>query len=858
MSAPENLEISTVVEVDIPADGQVVSVEMGPVDIFALNAEGTRLPLVTLPTGAAAFGVSAPQRLIAVPRQGASVNLVAEDPTTVESLLGAFVAALVAQIGLEATSLIGATRQDFAAAFAVVVESLWSAERSARVQGAQASRESSTHAFDSALSRMVYSAESLHNPDIATSSSPLVAVLTLIGIHDGFSVVAPSTEALRRTSDPLRLIAHTSGVRYRTVSLRGRWQNGSESSFLTALGREGQPPTPVALTRGPAGYRVQSATDPAPRALTPDIARRLAPEAFEFYAPLTPNREAHVRDVLSLGLRGMGRSWLLACTMALGVALLGLLTPMLTNLMISKIIPSGDRTFLIEVGAALVIAAAVAFVFNLVQNFAASSITQRATRTMQAAFWDRVFSLPASFFRGYSAGDLAVRVLAVDSLQNLVSSQVISAVLAAVFGMVNLVLMFVYSPLLGFVGLLVIAVTIVIFLLSMRSLSRLATESLAASKEANGWLVQMLQGLMKIRIANAESRMEAAYFDIARRQSVAYSGQTLVVGRLVAWFSFVMSGATALFFLVILLQWQGAAAPISSADYIAFASAFGMTFAAISGLSNLISPMANAGPTFNLLRPIMTELPESAGGRQDPGTLTGKIELRDVFFRYTPDGPMVLKGLNVVIEPGTMVALTGPSGAGKSTITRLLLGFDRPERGQVLFDGRDLQNLDPTLVRSQLGVVVQEGQITRGSIMSNILGATSTDEALAWEAADKAALADDIRNMPMGMRTMVDPGNISGGQAQRLLLARALVRKPSILILDEATSALDNASQGMVTEAMQALDATRIVIAHRLSTIRAADHIIVIDGGLAVESGTYAELLAMDGTFASLVKRQVS
>jgi ABC-type transport system involved in cytochrome bd biosynthesis fused ATPase/permease subunit len=262
----------------------------------------------------------------------------------------------------------------------------------------------------------------------------------------------------------------------------------------------------------------------------------------------------------------------------------------------------------------------------------------------------------------------------------------------------------------------------------------------------------MLQGLMKIRIANAESRMEAAYFDIARRQSVAYSGQTLVVGRLVAWFCFVMSGATALFFLVILLQWQGAAALNSSADSIAFASAV--------------------------------------------GTPTGRIELRDVFFRCAPDGPMVLKGLNVVIKPGTMVALTGPSGAGKSTITRLFLGFDRPERGQVLFDGRDLRNLDPILVRSQLGVVVQEGQITRGSIMSNILGATSTDEALAWEAADKAALADDIRNMPMGMRTMVDPGNISGGQAQRLLLARTLVRKPSILILDEATSALDNASQG--------------------------------------------------------------
>ncbi|MDI1288988.1 MAG: ATP-binding cassette domain-containing protein, partial [bacterium] len=517
----------------------------------------------------------------------------------------------------------------------------------------------------------------------------------------------------------------------------------------------------------------------------------------------------------------------------------------------------GESGLLVQVGLALMVAAGIAFVFSLVQNFTVSYISQRATRNMQAAFWDRVLSLPASFFRDYSSGDLAVRVLAVDTLQSLVSVQVVSAALAAVFGLVNLILMFQYDAMLGLVGLVFLALTFTVLLVGIRFVSKYATGALTASKSANGWLVQMLSGITKIRIANAESRMESQYFDIARAQAVAQSQQTMVIGRISSWFAFAASGASALFYLVILVQWQGGSAPISTADYLAFASAYGLAFAAVSGLTGLISPIANAAPTFNLLAPIMEALPETAGGKQDPGTLSGHIELRDVVFRYTPDGPAILKGLNLVVEPGQMVALVGPSGAGKSTITRQLLGFDTPESGQVLYDGRDLRDLDPTLVRSQMGVVVQEGKVTRGSILSNILGAGSKDEALAWAAAEKAALADDIRAMPMQMQTIVDPTNVSGGQAQRVLLARALVHNPAILILDEATSALDNASQAQITEAMKELNATRVVIAHRLSTIISADLIVVLEAGVAVESGTYDELLARNGVFTSLVKRQI-
>jgi NHLM bacteriocin system ABC transporter ATP-binding protein len=863
MSVPDQDSLGQV-KLDLPTltlapDGTAVMVTAGSADVFAVDSLGVRFAVAVISAGNYAFAAGSPLSLVVVPRLGAVLSDQGPQDTELADAVSVFVDAASSELGEEAaTGLQGVAAQALPAALTQAISAAMSAEQVRRETNFQASLVLSRSTFDESLSRMAYSGQSLRNPVASVDNMPLVAVLTILGAVDGFTVTAPTPEALRTTKDPLRLIAHASGVRYRPVTLPTNWVNDSTANYFTALLTPGSRPQPIALIKASRGYVYQGAEDPAPIPLTPAIVERLVPQAFEFYSPLTPDRPAKIRDVITVGMRGSGRLWLMACLMALGVALLGLFTPTLTNLVVGTLIPQGNSRLLIQVGLALVVAACVAFVFSLVQNFTVSFISQRATLTMQSAFWDRVLSLPASFFRNYSSGDLTVRVLAVDSLQSLVSVQVVSAALAAIFGLVNLVLMFSYDVMLGVAGLLFILLTCGVLFLGVKSLTRFATISLTETKRANGWLVQMLSGIMKIRIANAEDRMEAQYFDITRRQTVALSQQTLVVGRISAWFIFAASGASALFYLVVLMQWEGGSSAISSAEYLAFTSAYGLAFSAIAGLSGLISPIANAGPTFNLLSPIMEELPETAGGRQDPGTLTGLIELRDVYFRYTPDGPMILRGLNLKVEPGKMLALVGPSGAGKSTITRQLLGFDTPERGQVLFDGRDLRDLDPTLVRGQMGVVVQEGRITRGSILKNILGGVVQDEALAWNAAKRAALADEIDAMPMKMQTIVDPTNVSGGQAQRILLARALVRNPAIIILDEATSALDNASQATVTQAMVDLKATRIVIAHRLSTIMSADMIVVMDKGQAVESGTFDELMALNGVFRSLVERQTA
>jgi ABC-type bacteriocin/lantibiotic exporter with double-glycine peptidase domain len=201
----------------------------------------------------------------------------------------------------------------------------------------------------------------------------------------------------------------------------------------------------------------------------------------------------------------------------------------------------------------------------------------------------------------------------------------------------------------------------------------------------------------------------------------------------------------------------------------------------------------------------------------------------------------------------------GASGCGKSTLLRLLLGFEQPGKGAIYYDGRDMKSIDLKSLRRNIGCVIQNGKLMAASIYQNIIvSAPTLTLAQAWEAAEMAGIAEDIRAMPMGMHTIVleGGGGISGGQKQRLLIARAIAAKPKILFLDEATSALDNITQKHVSESIDKLKCTRIVIAHRLSTIKQCDRIITLEKGKIVEDGTYDGLIALNGKFAELVERQ--
>lgn len=298
---------------------------------------------------------------------------------------------------------------------------------------------------------------------------------------------------------------------------------------------------------------------------------------------------------------------------------------------------------------------------------------------------------------------------------------------------------------------------------------------------------------------------------------------------------------------------------VSLADYYAFNSAYGMVLGAFTMLVGMAENLAQIKPILSMVQPILEAEPEASESKKPVSRLSGNIELSHISFRYTENGPLVVDDLSLKIRAGQYVAIVGATGCGKSTLMRLLLGFETPQKGSVYYDGQDLSTLDLRSVRRNIGTVMQNGRLFYGDIYSNIvISAPHLSMEDAWEAARLAGIEDDIRAMPMGMHTLIyeGTGGISGGQKQRLMIARAIAPKPRILMLDEATSALDNITQKIVSDSLESLHCTRIVIAHRLSTIRQCDRIIVMDGGRIAEDGTYEELLTKNGIFAELVARQ--
>jgi ABC-type bacteriocin/lantibiotic exporter with double-glycine peptidase domain len=640
-----------------------------------------------------------------------------------------------------------------------------------------------------------------------------------------------------------------SQVRARKVHLVERWWEFNQPVLVV----EGDRGLDVILP-GPnsAPYLHRMGSDPI--RVDEKIAHAFSRDALEVIRPLNPGRLT-LADLIRVSVMGMRRDFVISITSAVLVGIISLAIPLATELIFSDVVPTGDVARLVAISAALLslTVAAGAFTYSRTYNFVRiGDATEMATG---GAVLDRLLRLPAQALAAWPSARAASRVTIwsplVSSL-DYINIGLISVMLVLLNG--SLLIWFI--PSLGTVAVVLGLILLAASWLIIRRDNAIWHIEMEAHSKLEVTTTDLMRGWIPIRTSNGEiggftrwAKTFAAYRTAFNtRWTRQFSVEILVVG--------LLSAMTILF---IVIAYRLPAGTIPASSFVAFLSAFGQFSIGLVGLILTMRAFEAVRPHVERLAELLGSETEESERSEDPGPLTGALEVRRVGFRYGPDLPWVVRDISFQAEPGDFVAIVGTSGSGKSTLLRLLLGFENPQTGIVAFDEQDLASLNRSAVRRQCGVVLQSSLLLAGTIRENVTVASGPlPDARIWELLDQVSLADSVSNMAAGLDTWIDENAtlISGGQRQRLLLARALAHDPKYLFLDEATSALDNITQEAITRSIASLDVTRIVIAHRLSTIRQADHIIVLDAGRMAEQGTFDELSTSGGIFAELISRQ--
>lgn len=656
---------------------------------------------------------------------------------------------------------------------------------------------------------------------------------------------------IKDTNEQLEYLMRPYGIMRRTVRLEKGWYRDAVGAMLGVMKESGR--VVALIPTGFSGYCYIDPDSGKKIKINRRNQRLFDSEAIAFYKPF-PLKKIGLGSVAKYIAETLSAAdFALIALATLALSLIGMLSPKLNNILFAAVLPSGSVRLLLSIAVFTVSVSVSSLLISATKEMITARINTKMSVSVQAAAMMRIMSLPADFFKGYGSGDLSSRAAHISSLCNMLVSAVLTTGLTSAFSLIYISQIFIYAPVLVVPAIAVILATVAFSLISSFAQMRISKKQMELSAKESGMSYALISGIQKIKLAGAEKRAFARWGNLyAQNAKLTYNPPAFIK------LNSVISLAISLIGNIVMYA-AAVKSGVSVADYYAFGTAYGMVSGAFMSLAGMALTAAQIKPILETVQPFFNTVPEISEGKEVITRLSGGIELTNVSFRYNENMPLILDNMSLKIRPGQYVAIVGKTGCGKSTLMRLLLGFEKPQKGAVYYDGRDIERIDLKSLRRRIGVVMQNGKLFSGDIYSNIvISAPWLTQSDAWDAAEKAGIAEDIRRMPMGMNTIISEGSggISGGQRQRLMIARAIAPKPKILMLDEATSALDNLTQKRVSESLDSLKCTRIVIAHRLSTIKQCDRILVLDGGKITEDGTYDELIAQNGVFAELVERQ--
>ncbi len=682
--------------------------------------------------------------------------------------------------------------------------------------------------------------------DDADVSDAVSALLNYMGVKE-----REVPAGIKGLEDRLEYLLSGTGILSRRVDLAKGWHSDAMGAMIASLKDSGA--VIALLPSDMGGYQYTDPKTGARVKVNAAVEKLIDSEAMCFYRPF-PSHALKIRDLLRYMVSCLTMQDLISFGVAaLAITLVGMLAPKLNQILMGTVIQTGSEQLLFAVVSFLICATVGTLMLNIIRAMLLSRIRGKLSLNVNAATMMRILNLPASFFKEYSAGELSQYLGYMEGLCSTIVDSLFSTAITGVFSLVYLAQIFTFAPSLVWPSLIVTLLTLGISLLTARIQMRIDAEKMVCTAKERGLIFSLISGIQKIRLSGAENRAFVKWSQYyVKSADLTYNVPSIIK------LSSVITSAITLVGTGI-MYWVAVHSRVSVADYYAFNSAYGYISSAFSSLASVAVSAASIKPVIEIIKPLLSAVPEAAETKFTVTRLSGAIEISHVTFGYDPESKPIFEDFSLKIPARQYVAIVGRSGSGKSTLVRLLLGFEKPSRGVISYDNKDLQHLDARSLRRHIGTVMQDGKLFSGSIFENIsISAPTMRVQDAWDAAETAGIASDIRDMPMGMNTILQEGGgtISGGQRQRLMIARAIAPKPKILIFDEATSALDNITQKKVSEALDAMKCTRIVIAHRLSTIRHCDRILVIDGGRIAEDGTYEQLIEKNGIFAELVARQ--